>query len=326
MSTTTPSPARIRSARRAFLIVGLVAPVVIAAAALVLILIWLPELPDRVVTHWGPSGPDGFGSPAAYVWMQLLVGLGIPLLLTLPVLGMMRDAWGPTCRLLGAMSLGIAVLIAAASAGSVAIQRGSGDVDAIGVVVALGVSGMLVFGAVGWFAQPNVVTPPAPGRTARLQLAPGERAAWFGTASMGRAGVIGLGVAVLILAVTTVWVLLLEPGVGWILAGLTVLLVVLIATTLVFRVRAGAEGLNVRSVAGWPRWSIPASDIADVQVVTVNPMGDFGGWGLRLSVDGRVGVVLRTGEALQITRRKGRPFVVTVDDAETAAAVLSAQV
>lgn len=60
--------------------------------------------------------------------------------------------------------------------------------------------------------------------------------------------------------------------------------------------------------------------------MTVNPMGDFGGWGLRLSVDGRVGVVLRTGEALQITRRKGRPFVVTVDDAETAAAVLSAQV
>lgn len=326
MSITAASPQRIRFARRAFVLVGLVAPVVFALIAIGIILTWLPGLPDRVIVHWGPGGPDGFGAPVNYVWLQALCGIGIPALMTLPTLAMMKGAWGITCRFLAALSLGISALICAIAVGSLAIQRDGADPGAVGPVMALGFTGMLVFGVVGWFLQPNVVTPPAPGRTVRLQLAPGERAAWFGTASMGRAGVIVLSVAVLVLAVATVWVFLLEPGVGWILAALTVLLIVLIATTLVFRVRAGAEGLTVRSIAGWPRWSIPASDIADVQVVTVNPMGDFGGWGLRLSVDGRVGVVLRTGEALQITRRKGRPFVVTVDDAETAAAVLSAQV
>jgi hypothetical protein len=39
-------------------------------------------------------------------------------------------------------------------------------------------------------------------------------------------------------------------------------------------------------------------------------------------VDGRRGIVLRAGEALQITRTDRRVFVVTVDGASDAAAVL----
>ena len=326
MNTSEQRPADLRRARRAFLLVGLAAPLVIAAAALAPILIWLPELPDRVVTHWGPNGPDGFGSPDMYIWLQLIVGLGVPLLLTLPVLGLMREAWGMTCRLLAAVSLGASVLIASASVGSVAVQRGGGDGAGIGVVMAIGFSGMLVFGVVGWFLQPNVTMSPATRRAVQLGLAPGERAAWFGTAAMGRPGVIGLVLAVLLLAATTAWVFVMDVGVGWILAAATLLVIVLIATSLVFRVRVSAEGLRVRSIAGWPRWSIPASDITDVRAVSVNPMGDFGGWGVRIAVDGRMGVVLRTGDGLQVTRRSGRRFVVTVDDAATAAAVLSTAV
>ena len=53
-------------------------------------------------------------------------------------------------------------------------------------------------------------------------------------------------------------------------------------------------------------------------------MGEFGGWGLRLSVEGRFGVVLRQGEAIEVTRANGRRFLVTVDDAATGAALLQA--
>jgi len=281
-------------------------------------------MPERVIIHWGPSGPDGFGAPENYVWLQALCGLGIPALMTLPVLALMKDGWGITGRFLAALSLGISALMSVISVGGLAIQRDSADPEAIGPLMAIAFSTLIVLGVIGWFLQPDVVTPPAPGRTVRLQLAPGERAAWFGTAAMGRPGVIGLSVAVLILALTTVWVFVADPGVGWIMAAVTVLLIVLIATTLVFRVRVSAAGLRVHSVTGWPRWSIPASDITAAQVVQVDPMADFGGWGLRISVDGRVGVVLRTGDALQVERRTGRTFVVTVDDAATAASVLSA--
>ena len=130
--------------------------------------------------------------------------------------------------------------------------------------------------------------------------------------------------AVLALIVVTVGVALAGSDAWWIMAAVTILLIVLIATTLVFRVRASADGLRVRSVTGWPRWNIPAADITGARAVQVNPMGEFGGWGLRFAVDGRMGVVLRTGEALQVTRRSGRTLVVTIDDARTAAAVLTA--
>ncbi|MBD3752872.1 MAG: hypothetical protein IE935_10685 [Micrococcales bacterium] len=45
---------------------------------------------------------------------------------------------------------------------------------------------------------------------------------------------------------------------------------------------------------------------------------------MRFAIDGRRGVVLRRGEALEVTRRSGRVFVVTVDDASTASALLIA--
>jgi hypothetical protein len=45
---------------------------------------------------------------------------------------------------------------------------------------------------------------------------------------------------------------------------------------------------------------------------------------VRLVPNGSFGIVLRAGEALQVTRRDGRRFTVTVDDAATAAALLEA--
>ncbi len=43
-----------------------------------------------------------------------------------------------------------------------------------------------------------------------------------------------------------------------------------------------------------------------------------------MGIDGRFGIVLRTGEGIEATREDDRVMVVTIDDAATAAAVLSA--
>ena len=58
----------------------------------------------------------------------------------------------------------------------------------------------------------------------------------------------------------------------------------------------------------------------------VDPAAEFGGWGFRLGLDGRFGIVLHAGEAIQVERRHGRPLVVTVDDAQTGAGLLAALV
>lgn len=85
----------------------------------------------------------------------------------------------------------------------------------------------------------------------------------------------------------------------------------------------GLVAVEARSFIGWPVVRAAASNVADVAVGEVAPFAEFGGWGLRLSVDGKVGIVMRRGEGLRIERRTGRPIVVTLDDAAAAAAALA---
>ena len=64
-------------------------------------------------------------------------------------------------------------------------------------------------------------------------------------------------------------------------------------------------------------------EVEEAVVVQVNPLREFGGWGIRTGVGGRIGVVMRGGEALEVVRTGGRRVVVTVDDAATGAALLN---
>jgi len=79
----------------------------------------------------------------------------------------------------------------------------------------------------------------------------------------------------------------------------------------------------VRGPAGWPRSRIALNEVATATAVNVEALGSFGGWGWR-RVPGALGVVLRSGEALRVERKEGHALVVTVDDAATAAALLTA--
>ena len=73
----------------------------------------------------------------------------------------------------------------------------------------------------------------------------------------------------------------------------------------------------------WPRVQIPLDDIDAVTSMHVNPWR-WGGWGYRgsLRVLRRAAWVVRAGPGLRLDLRDGRRFVVTVDDAPTAAAAL----
>lgn len=329
----------VRRSRTAFLWVGLIAPLVILGLAAAIVVAWLPELPDPVAIHWGPDGVNGFASQWGYIAM--IIGIGGGLVVFDAALAMNAHRlpqssakptvapWSATARFMGAVNLGLSAMIAFIAVAGAALQRGLADAAGTGSIAgwaAIGFVILVVFAVLGWFMQPRSPRSAAQQGmpTESMPLADSERAAWFGTSAMGRPGVIVLVSAVLLLIATTVWVFAMDGAMGWILAAVTVLLVALIASTLVFRVRVNADGLRVRSIAGWPRWNIPASQIADARVVQVDPMGEFGGWGVRIAVDGRRGIVLRTGEGLQVTRRDGRVLVITIDDARTAAAVLAA--
>lgn len=327
----------IRRSRTAFFWVGVFIPTAILLVTVAVIATWLPDLPDPIATHWGTSGVDGFGPKWTAIALPLGVGGGIVTLMALIGAFAHRmpqsstkqpiQAWGPTSRFLGGMSLGLAVFISYVALVTASVQRGLADAmqaPDIGNWMPIGF-GLLIAGtALGWFLQPR-----SPERTgdsgssvAGIALNPAERAAWFGTAKMARGAVAGLVGTTLLLLVLSVVVFSQDEGGGWILLGMTALLLVLIATMLVFRVRANAAGLQVRSLLGWPNTRIPLDRIETIELVEIAPMAEFGGWGWRISPDGRRGVVLRAGEALQVTDSTGKIFVVTVDGAAEAASVL----
>lgn len=314
-----------------FVLVAVIVPLCLGIAAVIVQLVALPSLPDPVAVHWGASGaPDGFASPWLYPLLTALIAGVLPLLLALTSLpGLRRGHGGPTYRFMGALALGLAAFGAVALTWSALMQAGLADAaDAPSVWPALlgGVLAGAIAGALGWVVQPHVEQPAPiflPGGA--IALRPGERAVWMRTTTVGRAGGFGLGlgtIAVVLAAVMTA--VTGAPAVTvWVLAVAAVVLVVLAATTVAFHVRVDDAGLEVRSVLGLPRFRVPLAEVERAAGVEVNPMGEFGGWGVR-SAPGRFGIVLRAGAAIEVWRENGRRTVVTVDDAATGAALLQA--
>lgn len=336
-------PHEIRRARTAFRWVGVIIPLVILGLAITVVLAWLPQLPDPVAMHWSGGGPDGFG-PRWTVLVPPLIGVAMTVLFALlawfahrmpPELlsgggGVVADEsgtpqWSVTARFLGAVNLGLASMMALVSIGTTGVQRGlpdAAEAPGIGGWVLAGFGLLVALTALGWFLQPRVraIAPRAVGAAAGPAVA--ARTTWSGSVAMARSGQIVLGIGVLLMVMMTALDFALGFGAPWILLATTSLLLLLVATNLLFRVRVDARGLQVRSLAGWPNTRIPLADIERVQIAQIDPFAEFGGWGWRLGLDGRRGVVMRKGEALQITREGGQIFVVTVDGAAEAAAVL----
>ncbi|GMA26559.1 hypothetical protein GCM10025864_43180 [Luteimicrobium album] len=310
-----------RHARATALWSGGVALALLVASALVAAS-WGDELPDPVASHWSGSGsPDGFSSLGS----TIAVGLGIGALCVV-VFAAITWFWGrqaSTRRIMAAAMIWMAGLISLALVGMLDQQRGLPDAHQAGSVNGVLLMAVLVpllpAAAAALLVHPD---PPLPATgilasdAPRTTLRPDERAAWVGRASGRALPAVVLGTTIVVLAVAVASQL-------WFLLAVAVVLLVLLLSMASFHVRVSESGLTVRSVFGWPRTAVPADEVERADVVRVRPTRDFGGYGWRLGRQGRTGIVLRSGEALEVTRTGGRRLVVTVDDAADAAALLN---
>ncbi len=305
-------------------------PVLVTMAALALQLAWLGDLPEPAAIHWGASGsPDGFGAAWTFPAVTAGLGLGLPVLVAATTVPMLRrGARGGTFRFLGALALGMSAFMAALNTGLVHVQRGlASATDAPQVlpvmITALGFGTLLGIG--GWFFQPRqraeiLDWEPSAG----MSLAPGERLVWMRTASMARGALIilaAVGAGILGGAIAA-WVAG-ELLAAWLLLGSLVVVSLAAATASFFHVRVDDDGLTAVAALGFPRVRVPLDDVAEAGVGPVNGFAEFGGYGVRAR-PGATGIVLRNGDALHVTRKSGRRLVVTVDDAVSAAALLTA--
>lgn len=298
-------------------------PAVAAAVAVAIALSWRSELPDPIVTHWGPTGPDAVGPVGPHVLAHVLIVMGFSLFMW--AIGFFGGRDALTRRIVAAVAAFFGVLLSGALIGNLAVQRGLADAGEVGgadLGLALGFGGAVGAAALAaWVSpgdQPQPTTEPLPADAPRLELAAGEQVVWVRQAGQQAALVIVALVAALAAVaavVTRTW------GGPLVLGGaLAVLLLVMLRWTFVI----DATGLTARSVLRRPRIHVPLDEVLLAEEVQVDPLREFGGWGLRRGRFGRTGVVLRSGSALQVRRTGDRVLVLTVDDAATGAALLNA--
>lgn len=319
MTHPTPTPGSTHRLSTALL--GLALPLVALGAAAALAWSWRPSLPDPVAMHWGSDGPDGFGSLAEAVGVPLLIGAALTVLLW--ALSWRAGAHLAARRTLVGTSVWLSVFVGALSLGTLHGQRGLTDATeagGIGGTIALALAVSSVAAALAVLATPVgqrvSTTAPVPPGASRLPLGDDERAVWFQRPRGGAGLVVGL-LAAAVSAGAAVsaqlwWMLALAAG-----------LVALVAAMFAWVVRVDENGLSVRSALGVPRTHIPLGEVTEARATTVRCFPEFGGWGWRTAMDGRTGILLRSGEALEVTRTGGGVFLVTVDDAETAAGLLN---
>lgn len=317
------------SARARAVGIGGVVPALIGLVSTILMFTWLPQLPDPIAVHWSGAGPDGYGSAAVFA---LAPGI-ITVLFSVFAVGFSwktsgsgRISW--TQKFVLVMSVWLAVFLSFTFVASVAIQRGLADARTAPDVagwLGLGAITALVLTVVAWWILPHGETIEAPGnRIAPLDVRGNERVSWSHTARFGSVALAFVGFGILV-AMSAVVVTGLSRPTSMIVAVIVLAVVLLLVLTNVWwRVSADRRGFIVRSALGWPRKHIGLDDIRSVSVVDVHPSRDFGGWGWRLTGGGRSGVILRAGIGIEVTQGSGKRFTVTVDDAETGAAVLAA--
>lgn len=331
----SPSP-QLATAKRAALIVGTALPLLILLVSAVLQLAWLPRMPSPAAVHWGASGlPDGFGSP----WQNLGLFVGVNvMMLALPLVGrfqarrpstgLPKATWASGSRFLPAFVLGMTVSLQTQAIGVSLAQLDAADARDTGSTLwALigGFAGGAIVGVIAYLLQPKLQLDPETGEPAAepLPLSGAERAVWVGDVTPSRTMSLVVTSILVLLAALSVWMFTIEAAAGWITLGTLVFFAALMLMGMRFRVRIGPQGFEAKSVIGFPVFRVPAEDVAGVVTAEINPLGEFGGWGLRFSGN-RAGIVPRGGEGIVITRRDGRVLVATLAGAEEAAAVLSA--
>lgn len=300
-------------------------PLVFAAGSTIALLAL--GLPSRLAVHWGPGGGvDRVGGISDLV-APLLIGV---VLITATLVGtLFAKTRGATTigfvRALVGTSVFIGVGLSLSILATGVAQRGVEDPLTVPLSAAFGWVGLafaiaLIVAVVCVLLVPRISygSGELSGNVDALELGVTERASWSRSVVVSPVAIAIISAA----AILTCAAVLLAGAPVLVLLVPAVLYAVVFAM-LAWRIRVDASGLVARSVLGLPVFRMRPTEITGVRSIEVSPMRDFSGWGLRFGTLGW-GLVMRGGSAIAVDREGRAPFVVTVDDADTGAALLAA--
>ncbi|UGQ11680.1 DUF1648 domain-containing protein [Yinghuangia sp. ASG 101] len=311
------SPGRRRiTVAAASAVVGFAVTAVVFAA-------WSSRLPDPIATHMGSGGnADGYSSRAAFLPITAALQLGVGAVLAATVWSTRGSSGGQ--RACTATAVGMAAFLTSIDVMLLAANRGEADARDVRFALwhlASAAGAAVAAGVLGWFAAGSTPADKATVRTAPppeagyLTAARGERLVW--TRRVTSPALVAVS-ALLVVAG------LLVGGVSdWTTGSLLAACGLLTAAFAAVRVTVDGSGVTVTyGPLPRPRTRVALDRVAEAGTRQVRALGDFGGWGYRVRPNAR-GVILRSGEALELRLGGGDAFVVTTSDARTAANVVN---
>lgn len=286
-------------------------------AGVVILVGWVPllvgwsHLPDPTATHWGVNGmPDG-RMPLWALPLLMIFIVSIGLLTT----SLFRFEGRPTAEafamvgLMGGLGLALNISIVYLNWDAPTWQ----DADPFGWLHIVGVLvGAAVGGTAGYVLGRRWYPPPereSMGTPATGVVAEGEVVSWVSTTSVTW--------PLALLGGFAVFFLFLPDWFKW-LALLFIVLALLFSRVYV---TVNIEGIQVCLGGRLPVRKISMARIKEARSIDLEPAA-WGGWGWRLVPNGSA-IVLRRGDAIEVTLENDRRFAVTIDDAATGAALLN---
>lgn len=316
--------------KRTAVTVALVWGTLVCAALVAIPLALRDRLPDPVATHWSMTAPDGNMS----LTTSIVAGLGLwvalwAFLLVSAARGRLLGTRGGRANWWGFL-FGGSVFVLAVSGSTFLVNL---DVADWRQAVMPGWTVPAVLGAAfgtgllaAYLGRGEADRPADPEDAPAMRLRPGQRAVWAGRAT--NPWLSSLSVAMLLAGMVSGGFLILGTPVGeavWVVLLPLLPLALIVSLVSDIRVRVSPDGLRVGfGPFSWPAFRVPAEKIAWAAAERHNPL-EVGGWGVRgLPGTGRLAVMVRGGECLVVRRADGGRLIVSVDDAERAAALLNA--
>ncbi|MBB2911917.1 hypothetical protein FHS43_003197 [Streptosporangium becharense] len=287
------------------------------------------RLPDPVAVHWGLSGaPDRSASFA----VALLVGVGlwaaIMIAACTSAVGRARVLGRRAGRTaVGAMLGGGGLFVLGLQAATVWANldvpdwREAGDLAWGAAVPFAGLLAGAALGALVARPGPDEVSPSAGVPERRIRLRGDQRAVWVSSLRNGWLTAVGVaaltaGAALCVFALTGDDRTLLIP------AGITLVVGLVGVTFSSVQVQITDDGLSVsHGPLRLPRRRIPLAKVERAWSEELFP-SQVGGWGMR-GLPGSSTVMLRGGECLVVGYVSGGRFAISVDDADSGAALLN---
>lgn len=225
-------------------------------------------------------------------------------------------------RELAVLTSGVVVMLAIFQWGGLLGRQG---LDSAAVSTALALLIGVVVGVASALATWSAVRPPSQVAAPVVDLVgSGSGGLWTDHTRVARTLTVAPLLAVLPLTAMLLWAL---ASVGHGLALLVALaLAVMVALQLALRVRVLVDrsGVIAQGLGVFPLLRIPLASIAWAQPISdINPIGDFGGWGLRGGYDGTRALVTDAGAGVKINQTSGQAVVITVEHPTEAAAVIN---